>query len=160
MSNDCLDKLRTRAADSLDAFADVLKLATSTFDTEEIELVLLPKPHKPPSSLPRGKMAVYSFFHDEKCLKVGKVGAKSQARYVSQHYLPNSSMSNLAKSLINSVTWSGQHSLEEASVGPWIKTYTDRINFILPESAGLEVLSLLEAFLHCRWKPEFEGKSA
>ncbi len=159
MSNDYSEELRGKATDSLDAFADVLKLANSSFDTKEIELTLLLKPHKPPSSLPRGKMAVYSFFHDGKCLKVGKVGAKSQARYVSQHYLPNSSMSNLSKSLLKSEIWCDRYSLEEVSVGPWIKTYTDRINFVLPESAGLDVLSLLEAFLHCRWKPEFEGKS-
>jgi hypothetical protein len=157
MNDVCLDELRIKATNSLDAFTDVLKLANSSF-AREIELVLLPKPHKPPSSLPKGKVAVYSFFYDGKCLKVGKVGSKSQARYVSQHYLPNSSMSNLAKSLVNSASWSDLHSLEEASIGSWIKTYTDRINFVLPERAGLEVLSLLEAFLHCRWKPEFEGR--
>ncbi len=103
-------------------------------------------------------MAVYSFFHDGICLKVGKVGAKSQARYVSQHYIPNSSMSNLAKSLLNSRDWVQRFSLTEQGIGPWIKESTDRINLILPDTAGLDVLSLLEAFLHCRWKPKFEGK--
>jgi hypothetical protein len=155
-----VEYLSAKATEALDAFAEVLQLATCDFDVTQIELNILTNPHKPPSFLPSGKIAVYSFFHKGQCLKVGKVGAKSQARYVSQHYLPKSSMSNLAKSLTKSKNWSDQFALAEDSVGTWIKTNTDRMNFLLPESAGMDVLSLLESFLHCRWKPEFEGKSA
>ncbi len=39
-------------------------------------------------------------------VKVGKVGANSSARFCSQHYLPGSSGSNLAKSLLSErVLW-------------------------------------------------------
>jgi len=35
------------------------------------------------ASFPLGKMAVYVFFWGDKCLKVGKVGPKSGARYTN-----------------------------------------------------------------------------
>jgi len=45
----------------------------------------------------------------------------------------------------------------EHTVGHWIKQNTDRVNFLIPESFGIPLLSLLEAFLQCRLKPCFEG---
>jgi len=54
------------------------------------------------ATLPKGKMACYVFLTDERCLKVGKVGPKSGPRFSYQHYDPTSSMSNLAKSILNS----------------------------------------------------------
>lgn len=117
----------------------------------------LPAPHKPPSALPKGKMAVYVFFWKDRCLKVGKVGPKSQARYVSQHYNPESSRSNLAKSLLTAQDSLGLPSLSPPTVGTWIKKNLDRMDFLIDAAHGVPVLNLLESFLQCRLKPEFEG---
>lgn len=114
-------------------------------------------PHSPPNRLPKGKMAVYVFSLGERCLKVGKVGPRSQARYTSQHYKPNSSKSNLAKSILDHKDELGVVHIDELTVGDWIKNNTDRINFILEARLGVPVLTLLEAFLQCRLKPLFEG---
>src|SRR5437868_1740867 len=44
-------------------------------------------PHKPPSRLPPGKMAVYGFWvKGWRWLKIGKAGPNSSARYAYQHY--------------------------------------------------------------------------
>lgn len=117
----------------------------------------LPAPHRPPSSLRKGTMAVYVFTRGDECLKVGKVGAKSQARYTSQHYLPRSSQSNLARSILAHTDELGIEGLDESNVGAWMKQHLDRHNFILDGSLGVPVLTLLEAFLQCRLSPRFEG---
>ncbi len=102
-------------------------------------------------------MAVYVFLYDGKALKVGKVGAKSQARYTSQHYNPSSAPSTLAATLLKRGDEIGVADLSIDTVGPWIKEHTDRINFLLPARLGPDVLSLLESFLHCKLNPLFEG---
>lgn len=114
-------------------------------------------PHSPPSLLPEGKMAVYVFFLGEECLKVGKVGPRSHARYVSHHYNPNSSKSNLARSILDDRNELGLSYLDERTIGEWIKKNTDRINFIVDSGLGIHVLTLLESFLQCRLRPRFEG---
>lgn len=114
-------------------------------------------PHRPPAALPKGKSAVYVFFWGDQCLKVGKVGPKSQARYTSQHYSPASSNSNLAKSILSARDELGLTDVTEASVSDWIKANTDRYNFLLDVSLRIDVLTLLEAFLQCRLQPRFEG---
>ena len=72
-------------------FIDVATLAGVDLHPGLVTVDALPAPHRAPRSLPQGKMAVYAFFWDLECLKVGKVGPKSQARYTSQHYNPNCS---------------------------------------------------------------------
>lgn len=49
--------------------------------------------------------------------------------------------------------------LDAPNVGQWMRVNTDRINILLPLALGLTTLSLLEAFLHVRWKPKFEGRA-
>jgi hypothetical protein len=93
-------------------------------------------------------------------LKVGQVGPRSNARFLSQHYNPNSSRSNLAKSLLqHPETWPrlGVTALDEATVGDWIKTHTARDHFYLDAGQSKLLLNLLEAFLHGRLRPLFEG---
>jgi len=102
-------------------------------------------------------MAVYVFAYGDTTLKVGKAGSNSQARYISQHYNAGSAPSTLATSLIKRGAEIGIPDLSNESVSEWIKTHTDRINFVLESEAGIDSLSLLEAFLHCRLKPVFEG---
>jgi hypothetical protein len=138
-------------------FRQVASIAGVGVTDGAIEVESSLAPHQPPTFLPRGKMAVYVFMWGERCLKVGKVGAKSQARYTSQHYSPGSSNSNLAKSLLASRERLGLQHLSDATVGAWIKTNVDRHNFLLDETTGIPVLTLLEAFLQCRLRPLFEG---
>lgn len=145
-------------ADKLIAdFVRVAKLAGRDIKRGDITIENLPAPHIPPSLLPAGKMAVYVFYWGDQCLKVGKVGPRSQARYTSQHYSPKSSNSNLAKSVLKDKPMMEISDIDEHTAGRWIKQHTDRINFLIPENFGIPLLSLLEAFLRCRLKPRFEG---
>ncbi len=145
-------------ADKLIAdFVRVAELAGLNIKQGNIKIENLPAPHIPPSTLPAGKMAVYVFQLGDQCLKVGKVGPKSQARYTTQHYSPKSSNSNLAKSVLKDKTAMGISDINEHTAGSWIKQNTGRINFVIPENVGISLLSLLEAFLQCRLKPCFEG---
>jgi len=129
----------------------------------------LAAPHKPPNLTP-GFCAVYVFSLAANCgagcpaggnrvLKVGKVGANSQARFSSQHYLPGSSRSNLAKSLLTErVLWSylGIDHLDELTVRSWMMKNLDRDHFFVPEThSGLE--RELERYLRGHLGPVFEG---
>ncbi len=102
-------------------------------------------------------MAVYVFVWSGRCLKVGKVGPKSQARFTSQHYRPASSNSNLAKSLVAGHEKLGLSDITDSNVGAWIKGNVDRVNFLLSAECGIPTLTLLESFLQCRLNPFFEG---
>lgn len=104
-----------------------------------------------------GKVAVNVFVHDGRCLKVGKAGSKCRARYVSQHYNPDSAGSNLAKSLLGDASAFGEAPPERAAVGDWIRAHCDRIDFLLDAVRGMAVLTLLEAFIQCRLRPKYEG---
>ena len=141
----------------LDDFRKVVALAGVALPPAALSLETLPAPHKPPSTLPSGKMAVYVFVWNGRCLKVGKVGPKSQARFTSQHYSPTSSNSNLAKSLVAGHGKLGLSGISESNAGAWIKANVDRVNFFLSAECGIPVLTLLESFLQCRLNPVFEG---
>lgn len=141
----------------VDDFLGVAELAQLRLSREQITVETLPAPHQPPSRMPAGKIAVYVFAYGDITLKVGKAGSKSQARYISQHYNAGSAPSTLAASLLNRGGEIGVSDLSKESVSKWIKTHTDRINLVLDSEVGIDALSLLEAFLHCRLKPVFEG---
>ena len=138
-------------------FVRVAELARVAISENDIILEHLPAPHSPPSRLPEGKIAVYAFFWGEQCLKVGKAGPKSQARYISQHYNAASSKSNLAKSILGHQRELGLNGLNENTITDWIKNNTSRINFLVDTKVGIPVLNLLEVFLQCRLRPRFEG---
>ena len=140
-----------------DDFRKVARLAGMVLPASGLSIERLPAPHKPPSVLPQGKMAVYVFFWKCHCLKVGKAGPKSQARFTSQHYSAASSNSNLAKSLVAHHGELGLSGISESNVGEWIKANVDRVNFLLSVKFGIPVLTLLESFLQCRLKPQLEG---
>ena len=139
----------------LEDFRKVVALAGVSLPPAALSFETLPAPYKPPSALPSGKSAV--FVWNGRCLKVGKVGPKSQARFTSQHYSPASSNSNLAKSLVAGHGKLGLSGITESNVGAWIKTNVDRVNFLLNVESGISVLTLLESFLQCRLNPVFEG---
>ena len=143
--------------DLLDDFKKVSALAGIAIDDDVMAIECLSAPHTPPSRLPQGKMAVYIFAKGTDVLKVGKVGPKSQARYISQHYNPKSALSTLASSMLSDDSFVKQTSCNEANVGAWIKANLDRTNIILDQRLGIAVLTLLESYLQCRLKPKYEG---
>lgn len=153
-----MDMIRQFVSEALGDFRKVAALADAEFIADSITAEFLPKPHKP-TGLPSGKMAVYAFFLNGQALKVGKVGANSDARFRSQHYNPKSAGSNLARSILANSEKIGAAGVSDLIVGDWIKQHTDRVNLFAPASLGDPMMSLLEAFLHVRWKPIFEGRS-
>ena len=112
-------------------------------------------PHVP-RTLKRGTMGVYSFLYNDEFLKIGKAGPNSNARFFSQHYLPASSASNLSKSLLNDSEMKGL-GITGDNVGDWIRQNTRRIDIILDESLGIFTLELIEAALHFKYEPRYEG---
>src|SRR5258708_2643852 len=102
-------------------------------------------------------MAVDVFSYRGTALKVGKAGPNSDARFRSQHYNAASAPSTLAASILRNSTPVGSPAVEIDSVGQWIKQNTDRTNYILKATRGVEVLNLLEAYIQCLLKPVYEG---
>jgi hypothetical protein len=132
------------------------RLAHHELALTDIELIELRAPHKPPSSLPMGRSAVYIFFHGARCLKVGRAGGKSAPRYCSQHY-GHHAKSTVAKSLVSRQAQLGLQGLTYETIKEWMCENTERANLLLPATKGPFVLALLEAFMQCRLNPEFEG---
>jgi hypothetical protein len=141
----------------IEDFKAVAALAGVSLVPGDIEIERLAAPHKPPSILPPGKAAVYVFDYGGRCLKIGKVGPNSQARYVSQHYNPTSAKSTLAKSILADTEIFSGEAFDQTTVGAWIKDNTQRINFLIDIRHGIGVVTLLEAFLQCRLRPKYEG---
>ena len=141
-------------------FRRVAQIAGTEFRVSDVEVEFLEAPHSPPSRIPAGKMAVYVFAYGDSVLRVGKVGPRSQARYTSQHYNPGSAPSTLAATLLKHGDAIGVTDLDADTVGGWIKSNTDRLNFLLDIDCGVTVLALMESFLQCRLKPQFEGFSS
>ena len=141
----------------LSDFLMVVDLAGVNMSRNALSFEILSAPHKPPSSLPKGMMAIYIFQWKGECLKVEKVGPNSQARYTSQHYSPSSSNSNLAKSIVSAREKLGLSGVSESNVGAWIKSNVDRINILIDSKCGIPVLTLCESFFQCRLRPRFEG---
>jgi hypothetical protein len=136
-------------------FTRAAELANSPVAAADIKVEILPKPHTRPQLLV-GMQAVYVFMHGDKCLKVGKAGPKSFARYSSHHYGPHAP-STLAKSIIARQSELGVSDIAMEEVADWMFQELDRVGFLIPSTYGLLVLSLLEAFVQCRLQPRFEG---
>ncbi|MDR3199591.1 MAG: hypothetical protein LBU34_17115 [Planctomycetaceae bacterium] len=132
-----------------------LKLLGITLTDTQCEIIDCGCPHKT-DILPDNKMGIYSFFYKGKCLKIGKAGTKSKARYNSQHYNPDSSKSNLAKSIITDTTFPVKN-LDNNNVGDWIKQNTQRINILIDNNSGKFLLNYIESFMQLYYKPKYEG---
>lgn len=155
--------------DLVDGFTKAALLASLIQTPPILTHELLQAPHRPPSSMPPDQCAVYVFSlssrYGQSCpagpnrvLKVGKVGVKSAARFCSQHYLPNSANSNLAKSLLNErVLWPylGITNLDELNVKDWMLANLDRDHIFVSQNSGLE--REIERFFRGRLGPVFEG---
>ena len=136
-------------------FIKAAELANSPVKEADINVEVWLKPHQRPR-LPLDMQAVYVFMHGDKCLKVGKAGPKTSARYNSQHY-GSHAPSTLAKSLMARQAELGVSGLAEGGVAEWMIQELDRISFLIPSRCGPFALSLLEAFVQCRLQPTFEG---
>ena len=79
-----------------------------------VVFLICPKPHA-------RKMGVYVFIYGDQFLKIGKAGPMSKARFLSHHYNPHSSRSNLAGINPNG-HGDGSLGITEDTVGSWIKT--------------------------------------
>src|SRR6185436_12772930 len=81
------------------AFVQVAQLARVPIDIRSLHYECLPAPCGRPGWRPHTQV-VYAFFIDDRCLKVGKAGPKSKARFTSQHY-GVSVPSTLARSILD-----------------------------------------------------------
>jgi len=165
-----MDRLITAAdlATLVQDLVEAARLAGVTLTPSDIELEFHNAPHARPKSLPFPKQAVYGFVVEGRCLKVGKAGPSSAARYTSHHYNPKTSGSNLAKALLNSAdrlkgelpveVLQAIRGLTERDVGTWIERNAARFNLLVGPQYEEYELSLIEAFLQSRFRPIFEGK--
>lgn len=118
-------------------------------------------PHKPPKWR-KDKAAVYIFTSKEgEYLKIGKANAKSKARFTSQHYGFNAP-STLAKSLCADKSYA-KFGLKPENIKAWMLNNLRRINIYIdtdkdPRKTALKT-ALIEAILHYKFKPKFEGKT-
>lgn len=152
MSGDWKSEIEKAISD----FLTVAELAKEKIEREEIEIEFLDAPHRSPTKLPSGYMAVYGFGKDEQWLKIGKAGPNSNARYTSQHYT-GSAMSTLAGSLSKDPKIPEVNNLDKYELAEWIKVNTYRVNILISSEKSRKLLSLIEAFLHLRSRPKYEG---
>jgi hypothetical protein len=156
-------------AELIASFVSGLGKAGFTLPKHPIKHQLVVPPHKE-LRLEPGMAAVYAFTltadHGANCsagpnraIKVGLVGPNSLARFASQHYLPMSSGSNLARSLLDGrLLWPylGIDNLDQSTVGSWIRTHTDRDHFFLSAQDRNLRLSL-ERYVRATLGSIFEG---
>lgn len=112
-------------------------------------------PHTPKSLSP-GTMGVYTFLYEDRFLKIGKAGPSSNARFLSQHYNPGSAQSTLAASILMDEDMEGK-GITESNIGNWIKQNCRRIDIIIDADLGIFTLELVEAVLHYKYEPKYEG---
>lgn len=141
----------------LEDFLKVCKLARINLSKEDIIVEkLLAGPTHVTYRLPKNKMAIYIFINPKSniCYKVGLIGGmKSNDRFQRQHYSPNSTNSNLAKSILNDK----DIDCEMMNVKDWIINNTERINIFIDAKWGILTLKLLECFIQNRLQPKYEG---
>ena len=144
---------RTDIEANLRAFCEEYDLSRNLFSTE-----YLPAPHMPPS-WPRGKMGVYAFWTGrlEEWLKIGKAGPNSQPRWTTHHYLIGCADSCLPESLRSDPEMSEVSELDRYELRAWIMRNTCRANILVSARVDQGILLRLEAFLHARLKPRYEG---
>lgn len=110
--------------------------------------------HKP-YALPKGKIAVYTFYYDNQFLKIGQANINSKARYQSHHYHIKSGSSTLANSLLDDDTMNGI--VSTSNVTKWIKTNCERFDVIIDGSKHDKMtLNFVEGLLHYYYRPKYE----
>ena len=122
---------------------------------ERYEIIDRGVPHKP-GGLKPGKMGVYTFILNDEFLKIGIVGANSNARFLSQHYNPKSAQSTLAASLLTDPAME-RFNLTEENVGAWIKENCRRVDILIDANISIFARDLIEKAFHYRFEPRYEG---
>lgn len=112
-------------------------------------------PHQP-KTLPLQMMGIYTFCYNGEFLKIGKAGPNSNARFLSQHYNPRSARSTLAASILQDDRMQGI-GINESNVGQWIRNNCRRVDILLDSDLGIFSLELIEASLHYKYEPAYEG---
>lgn len=133
----------------------VTRVLGKQINEEKYQIIDRGMPHQP-KSLPKGMMGIYTFWYEGKPLKIGKAGPKSNARFLSHHYNPKAANSTLAKSILSDKNFSYQE-IDENNIGDWIKSNCVRIDIIINSDTGIFTLELIEAALHYKYQPIFEG---
>lgn len=134
---------------------DVSSVLGKSIDKAKYEIIDRGIPHQP-KSLPIQMMGVYTFWYEGEFLKIGKAGPSSNARFLSQHYNPRSAQSNLAASLLSDKRMQDK-GINENNVGDWIKNNCRRVDILLNADLGIFTLELIEAALHYKYEPNYEG---
>lgn len=136
----------------------VTSILGNRLNSNQYQIIDRGVPHTP-KLLPSQKMGVYTFWYGSRCLKIGKAGPNSNARFFSQHYNPGSAGSTLAASILLDPE---NHALglDAHSIGPWIKDNCQRIDILLDVRLGIFTLELVEAILHYKYEPKYEGFAA
>lgn len=116
-------------------------------------------PHKQPSQLPKGYAAIYMFAYgndnEYEFLKIGKANAGSSIRFTSQHY-GFDSISTLAKSICFDKEFQDK-GIAPNNVKEWMLNNLRRINIYIKTSCGMKATELVEALMHYKFNPRFEG---
>jgi hypothetical protein len=149
---------RAEIESAMAAFHSILSGAGEALDASECRTEFCDAPHLPPKRLPSAMVAVYGFWGDGRWLKLGKAGPKTRARYTSQHYQRYGAPSTLARSLAEDPRMASVAGFDPVRPGEWIRAATHRVNILLPETCNGPVLALLEAYLHLRLRPRYEGR--
>ena len=134
---------------------EVSKILGKPIAKEMYQVIGRGVPHEP-KSMEKGKMGVYTFGYNERFLKIGKAGPNSNARFLSQHYNFKSAQSTLAASLLSDENMIS-YGINEDNVGEWIKNKCRRIDILLDNDLGIFALELVEAILHYKYEPVYEG---
>lgn len=145
-----------KTMEDIESFTDTLGLRLSK---EDYIIEDMGCPHTQPRNLPKGYSAVYIFFYEtgEKAefFKIGKANKKSAARFTSQHY-GFSAPSTLAKSICSDEYFS-QQGLNRENINAWMKENLHRINIFITSDDGKALTGLIEATLHYKYRPRYEG---
>ncbi len=107
-------------------------------------LINRPAPHSRPKKRKEGNSSITLFFYGEALLYVGYAGKKSNARYLSHYYNPNSSPSNLAKKLLEGRLFAEGFSFDEKNVGSWIQSKCRRVDLLFPSSFSPQSLQKIK----------------
>jgi len=150
-------RLRGLTEEAVRGFVEQLsRYFKEPIDPGMFQVEVLPPPHFP-RAMPPGKQSVFAFYWPKQgqFLLVALAGPNSNARFQSQHYLPASSGSNLARKILQHKKTLGIEDLEKATVGMWMKGNLARINIFLPASVDKEILKYLKDYLKLIWSPMF-----
>lgn len=134
---------------------EVSSVIGKPIDRRKYEIIDRGMPHQP-KALPIQMMGVYTFWYEGKFMKIGKAGPNSNARFLSQHYNPRSAQSTLAASILSDKRMQGK-GITEYNVGDWIKNNCRRVDILLDSDLGIFALELVEAALHYKYEPIYEG---